>query len=79
MRHTSRSAPRLKLTFWTTLTSWASVADVCSATFVAGSYGAVGSAASGLGPVGAAVTVTPARPSASMNPVRAHADGSSTR
>ena len=55
VRHTSRSAPRLKLTFCTTLTSSASVADECSATFVAGSYGAVGSAASGLGPVAAAV------------------------
>jgi hypothetical protein len=36
-----------------------------------------GSSVAGLGPVGVAVTVTPARWSASMKAVRANADGSS--
>ena len=76
VRQAMRSAPGLWLVFRMTFTISARLPDTCSATrWSAGNEPWAGRRSTGLAPVGGAVTVTPARWSASMNAVRANEAG----
>ena len=75
-RQAIRSAPGLWLVLRITLTISARSPETCSATrWSVGNVLLAGRRSTGLGPVAAAVTFTPARWSASMNAVRANEAG----